>query len=206
MASVIGLTGTTVVFYKNERYLVDPEVYEPAEDTFFLADNVMNCVGKRVLELGTGCGLIAVRAAKQGGQVVATDINKKALECAKKNALAHGVLSRVDFRLGDLFDPVRGKRFDLILFNPPYLPEVPHTGKSIIDRAWDAGMNGRAVIDPFVDELPDHLTKNGHALFIQSSLSTPEKTVQKLAERNFTIEIKQKKMPFEKLYLFDAYR
>ncbi|MCS7131477.1 MAG: class I SAM-dependent methyltransferase, partial [Hadesarchaea archaeon] len=172
----------------------------PAEDTFFLADNLDAREGERVLELGTGCGILAILAAEAGADVVATDVNPAALRCARENALAHGVADRIDFRLGDLFEPVRGEKFDLVVFNPPYLPVS--SGESIggmLDRAWEGGPDGRGVIDRFLEGLPEHLEEGGRALFVQSSLSDIAKTLCML--RAFRVNLLRQKLPFEELFL-----
>lgn len=195
------------VHYKNMIFVVEPEVYEPAEDTFLLANNLDVHEGERVLELGTGCGLLAILAAKAGARVLATDVNLTALKCARKNARAHDVKKRIEFRLGDLFEPVNDERFDLIIFNPPYLP-VPREEElgTPLDRAWEGGPDGRAVIDRFLDELPEHLGPRGRILLVQSSLSNVKKTVRQLEEKGFEVEIVSKKLPFEELFLVRARR
>jgi release factor glutamine methyltransferase len=192
----------TIVYYKDKAFTIDPEVYEPAEDTFLLADNLDVRDGERVLELGTGCGLLAILAAGAGARVVATDINPLALACARKNANAHGASDLIDFRLGNLFEPVDGERFDLVIFNPPYLPvrDDEAIGNNI-DLAWEAGPEGRAVIDPFLEGLSSHLVDNGRALFVQSSLSNIAKTLLFLRTRDFKVDVVSRKLPFEELFL-----
>lgn len=192
----------TIVYYKNKTFTIDPEVYEPAEDTFLLADNLDVRKGERVLELGTGCGLLAILAARAGARVVATDISPLALACARKNAVAHGASDLIDFRLGKLFEPVDGERFDLVIFNPPYLPvrDDEAIGNNI-DLAWEAGPDGRAVIDPFLGELSSHLVEHGCALFVQSSLSNIAKTLFALRTRDFKVDFVSRKLPFEELFL-----
>lgn len=191
-----------IAYYKELAFNVAENVYEPAEDTFLLADNLDVNPGERVLELGTGCGLLAILAAKAGAHVVATDINQAALECARANAVKHQVEDRIDFRLGDLFEPVAGERFDLVIFNPPYLPVKQNEALGTpIDLAWEAGPEGRAVIGPFLKELPNHLVDGGGALFVQSSLSGLEKTLLKLHEHRFSVDIIRKKLPFEEIFL-----
>ncbi len=188
-------------------FVVEPEVYEPAEDTFLLADDLDVREGEHVLELGTGCGLLAILAAKAGARVLATDVNPAALRCARNNSRTHDVEKRVEFRLGDLFEPVDDERFDLIILNPPYLP-VPREEElgTPLDRAWEGGPDGRNVIDRFLDELPEHLGPQGRVLLVQSSLSNVKKTVRQLEEKGFEVETVSKKLPFEELFLVRARR
>ena len=195
----------TTVYYKGKAFRVDPGVYEPAEDTFLLADNLKVHKGERVLELGTGCGLLAILAAGDGARVVAADISPVALTCARENAAAHGVADLIDFRLGNLFEPVKGERFNLVIFNPPYLPVRDEEALGTpLDLAWEAGPKGRAVIDPFLEGLPNHLMRGGHALFVQSSLSNIAKTLVALRTRGFKVEVVSRKLPFEELFLIRA--
>lgn len=193
-----------IVFYNGIRFLVYPGIYEPAEDTFLIADNLDVRRGERVLELGTGCGLLAILAAKRGAKVVATDINPLALECARTNAAENLVSNQIDFRCGDLFGPVGGELFDVIIFNPPYLPVEPHEKfNDTLEIAWDGGKDGRKVIDRFLEELPLHLELGGRAIFVQSSLSDPLKTIRFL-EANFEFKTIRKKVFFEELFLFQC--
>jgi release factor glutamine methyltransferase len=195
-----------VVFYGEEEFKLHPGVYEPAEDTFLLANNLDVHRGERVLELGTGCGLLAILAAKAGAEVVATDINHSALECARVNAVAHSVADKIDFRLGDLFDPIRDERFDLVVFNPPYLPvRLEEALGDSLSIAWEAGPDGRAVIDRFLKGLPRHLAPKGRALFVQSSLANVSKTLRVLKKSGFQVNILREKLPFEELFLLRCF-
>ncbi|MGQ9788241.1 MAG: HemK2/MTQ2 family protein methyltransferase [Candidatus Hadarchaeaceae archaeon] len=199
--------GTKFIFYKGEKFLVYSGVYEPAEDTFLVADNLEVKCGERVLELGTGCGILAILAAKAGAMVLATDVNPVALECARVNAIENGVSGKIDFRCGDLFEPVGEGRFDAIIFNPPYLPvETEERMNEPLELAWDGGKDGRRVIDGFLNELSHHLELGGRAIFVQSSLSDLSKTFQFLEEDNFEVKILSKKIFFEELFLFRCYR
>jgi release factor glutamine methyltransferase len=73
-----------------------------------------------VLDLGCGSGILSVFAAQRAARVIAVDINPHAVRCTRINAFIHGFETRGEVREGDLFAPVRGERFDLVLFNPPY--------------------------------------------------------------------------------------
>lgn len=187
-------------FYRGREFLVLPEVYEPAEDTFLLADHLEVREGERVLELGTGCGILAVLAAERGGRVLATDVSEEALRCAWLNSWRNGVGQRVELRKGHLFEPVGELRFDLIVFNPPYLPEE---GEG--DPRWSGGEDGRKVLDPFLSALPLHLSKGGRALFVQSSLSGVEETLRRVREEGLGIRLLSRlKLPFEELVVVEA--
>ncbi|KXB04728.1 hypothetical protein AKJ49_01780 [candidate division MSBL1 archaeon SCGC-AAA382A03] len=196
-----------IKYYRDQKFRILPGVYKPAEDTTLLADNLKISVGEKVLELGTGCGLISIIAAKAGAKIIATDVNPKAIECAKKNAENHGVLEKIDFKEGDLFEPVRGEEFDLIIFNPPYLPVSSSESLNIgLARAWDGGEDGRKVIDNFLDRVSDYLKEEGRLIFVQSSLSGVQETLNILEKKGFSSSIEsEKKLSFEKLCLIKAF-
>jgi len=109
-------------YYDGINLNVPSEVYPPAEDTYLLL-NVLKPRG-RVLEIGTGSGILAIAFAKKGHEVVATDINPKALQAARQNAKSNGVGGKVDVIRADLLRGIRGP-FDTVIFNPPYLPSRP---------------------------------------------------------------------------------
>ena len=139
------------VFFKDYVFQIYEHVYEPAEDTFLIAENMRVEEGDVVLDMGTGCGILAVLAAEKTKRVVAVDVNPYAIECALKNAEMNGAKEKIEFRQGDLFQPVKlNENFSLILFNAPYLPSEPHEERSWIGKAWAGGPNGRKIIDRFV--------------------------------------------------------
>jgi HemK-related putative methylase len=117
-------------------------------------------VGSRVLDLGSGSGACGIAAARRGCSVVAVDINPAAVRCTKINAMLNDVV--VDARQGDLFAPVHGERFDVVLFNPPYYRGVP---RDAIDHAW----RSPDIIERFSDTLATYLNPGGHALVVLSS-------------------------------------
>jgi release factor glutamine methyltransferase len=196
------------LFIKDYVFLVDEKVYEPAEDTFLLAENLKVEEGEVVLDVGTGCGIFAVLAAKKAKKVVATDINPYAIRCAEKNAKINGVEGEIEFRLGDLFQPVRpDETFSLILFNAPYLPSEPREERSWIGRAWTGGPSGRKVIDRFIISAPEFLTADGRILLVQSSLSDVDKTLEMFDETKLKTRVAAEvKFPFETIALIEAKR
>jgi len=133
----------------------------------------------RVLDLGTGSGAGAVAAARAGCTVVAVDINPEAVRCARINALLNQVEGRVEARLGDLFAPVAGERFDVVLFNPPYYRGQP---RDALDYAW----RSPDVIERFAADLGDHLAPGGRALLVLSSDGEPRAFLQALDAEGFS--------------------
>ena len=194
------------VYFKNRVFAVDEHVYEPAEDTFLIAENLNVNNEDTVLDVGTGCGILAVLATEKAKKVVAVDINPHALECAKGNAETNGVTEMVEFRLGDLFQPIKhGERFSLILFNSPYLPSEPGEEESWLGKAWAGGPDGRKVIDRFIEEAPRFLAEGGKVLLIQSSLSDVDQTIQMFSDVKLKARVvAQVKVAFETIVLVEA--
>ena len=138
--------------------------------------------GLSVLDLGTGSGVGAVFAARRGASVVAVDINPEAARCARINALLNHIDERVDVRVGDLFDPVAGLRFDLILFNPPYYRGVPRDN---LDLAW----RGQDVFERFAGGLERMLAPGGYALLTLSTDGDCNELQAELQAEGFRSEI-----------------
>ena len=130
--------------------------------------------GKRALDMGTGSGTGAVAAAKQGFQVVGVDINPEAVRCARINVLMNHLEERIEVREGDLFSPVNGERFDLVLFNPPFFRGAPKNARDLAWRSPD-------VIERFAAALPDHLTPGGRALLVLSTDGEEQAMLEALA-------------------------
>lgn len=118
--------------------------------------------GATVLDMGTGSGIGAIAAARWASRVVAVDVSPEAVRCATINALLNRVERKVDVRRGDLYSPVTGERFDLVLFNPPFYRGTP---RDLVDRAW----RSPDLIERFAPGLKDHLTPRGFALVVLSS-------------------------------------
>jgi HemK-related putative methylase len=131
---------------------------------FFAAYLSSQRVGQNadVLDMGTGSGVCAVVTARHARHVVAVDINPVAVRCARINTLMNRVEDRVEVLEGDLFEPLAGRRFDVILFNPPFLRGKP---RDDADRAW----RSTDVPERFAAGLRAHLAPTGCALVLLSS-------------------------------------
>ncbi len=116
---------------------------------------------RRVLDLGTGCGIQALHARRFADQVVATDISQRALDIARFNAALNGV-DGIELRLGSLFEPVAGERFDRIVSNPPFVITPRREGVPSYEYR-DGGMVGDALVETVLRGLVDHLEPGGTA-------------------------------------------
>ena len=159
-----------------------PGVFAPRSDSWMLAAAIAleASEGQSVLDLCCGSGVIGIAAAKSGAEVTAVDISRRAVLTARLNARRNGV--RVRGIRGRLFDAVGSERFDFIVSNPPYVPApdggIPARGP---ERAWDAGADGRVLLDEICEQAPRHLRPGGAILLVHSSLIGVEPTLKSLA-------------------------
>jgi release factor glutamine methyltransferase len=173
------------------RLMTLPGVFPPHSDSLLLAQHLREAVepGARVADICTGSGVLAVTAACCGAErVVAVDASRRAVLTAWINARLNGVSIRA--RRGDLFAPLYGERFDVIVSNPPYVPadddELPTRGRA---RAWDAGRDGRALLDRICVQAPARLLPGGSVLIVHSSVCDPDRTVAMLARGGLAAEV-----------------
>ena len=185
----------------------DDNVYVPAEDSYLLADNLEIKKGQSVLEIGTGSGIVAMYASRLTDDITVTDINFDACELARKNFTENGI-ENIEILWGNLFEVVENRKFDVILFNTPYLPtEDDEVLDNTINYAFDGGLNGRKVIDLFLNEVGHHLNGGGIVQMIQSSLSGNDETLARLDEMGFIAEIAASEhFFFEDITLINAYK
>ena len=176
---------------------VDPSVLVPRPDTETVIevtrvarpDRTAAC---RILDLCTGSGAIAVSLAREypAAQVVATELSPPAARMARKNAERNGVADRVDVREGDLFAPVAGERFDLIVSNPPYIASSIIATLSAEVRgeprmALDGGGDGLVFYDRICGAARGHLTAGG-VLLVEHGYDQAEPVRARFAAAGFT--------------------
>ncbi len=166
------------------RLKVFPHVYEPREDSYLMLSAV-NCEkGERVLDMGCGTGIIAIKAALQGAKVLAIDVNKLAAKNALYNARLNGV--KVKILVSDLFSAINTKtEFDKIFFNPPYIAEEP---SDIYSLSWAAGKNMEIVLR-FLEDVRNFLSENGKCYIIVSTLGKPGKVLKAIEKQGFSFRV-----------------
>ncbi|MDR2873799.1 MAG: methyltransferase [Methanobrevibacter sp.] len=181
-------------------------VYEPSDDSYLLAKNLMIKKGDEILEIGTGTGIIAMNASILAKSVIATDINYDALKLAEKNIKSNKI-KNIKLCYGNLFNPVQNKKFDLILFNPPYLPtDKEDILEDDLNYAFDGGIDGMKTITSFLNQLKSHLKDKGKVQMIHSSLSKVEETIRILKSKGFQTEITAKeRFFFEEIVLITGF-
>ena len=173
-------------------------IYEPREDSWLLQQAVKKHATGHVLDIGTGSGIQAgtARENKRVKNVTAVDVQKDVIVSCKKT---HND-KRITFIVSDLFSAVKDKRFDTLIFNPPYLPRDQWP----IDKALIGGKHGYETLVRFLNEAGDHLTPNGRILIIFSNLTNKaiiDQTIDKnLLEAKGVAE--QHVGNFETLYVY----
>jgi release factor glutamine methyltransferase len=191
------------------RLVVLPGVFRPIADSRLLAGCVAAELepGDAVADLCTGSGLLAITAACNGaGAVTAVDISRRSVLNVRLNArLNH---ARIRVVRGDLFAPLTGERFDLIVSNPPYVPTdtapVPSAGPS---RAWMAGRDGRAFLDRLCARASAHLRPGGRLLLVHSSVCHPDRSIDQLTRTGLsTAVVARDRGPLGPLLSADAER
>jgi release factor glutamine methyltransferase len=200
-------SSTKRVYFDDYSFSVWKNVYEPAEDSFLFAENFEVKAGERVLDMGTGCGILGILAAKKASAVVAVDVNPYAVRCARENAKLNNLRGKMAFIQGDLFTPLReAEEFDVILFNAPYLPADESEADSWIGRAWAGGAMGRQVIDRFISEAPRHLKRLGRILLMQSTVADVDETLRRFARGHLNAKVVAEfSLPFfETIVLIEA--
>ncbi len=171
-------------------------IYEPAEDSFLLRKYVEKYASDKVLDIGSGSGIQAEAALKKTKNVLAVDINKEAIKLLKKKG--------IKAEYSNLFSNVKGK-FDLIIFNPPYLPEEEKEDLET-KLVTTGGKYGYEILERFFKDVKKFLNKNGKILIVFSSLTNKKKVDSLIKKYGFKFRLlEEKKIFFESLYVYLIY-
>jgi release factor glutamine methyltransferase len=175
-------------------------VYRAQDDTNLLIEAMSrsgHARGASVLDVGTGCGALAVAAAQAGAaRITAVDISLRSVLAARANAALNAVTVRALH--GDLFAPVSGEHFDLVLTNPPYVPSPrARPRRHHISRCWDAGPDGRLLLDRICDGVPEALANGGVLMLVQSELTGEQATLDRLSRAGLNAAVTARaRIPF----------
>jgi release factor glutamine methyltransferase len=185
---------------KNKQAFFLQMVYEPEEDSYILLEWVNKLAYGRVLDVGTGTGILAKGAAykKEVDEVIAVDIDEKAVKELKRQDVA-----KLKAFQSDLFSNVVGK-FDVIAFNPPYLPAE----ESDADASLDGGLHGHELIELFLKGAKKHLNAGGFILMVFSSRTGKESVDKVIVREKYDYELLEQKSLafFEELYVYRIQR
>ncbi|UWG48288.1 Methylase of polypeptide chain release factors [Halanaeroarchaeum sp. HSR-CO] len=179
-----------------DRRGIETDYYEPAEDSMLLADVVVADVDASdlVLDVGTGSGYVGARIRDEAGsRVVGSDLNPHAC----RRAVAAGI----EAVRADLVSPFADGVFDVVTFNPPYLPADDDAARDDwVEVALTGGESGRAVIDPFLDAVGRVLAPDGRVYLLVSTLTGIEAVVKRAGQRGFSsVLLDETSFPFETL-------
>ena len=142
------------------------------EDSLRLARTLPNCKGKRVLDVGTGCGIQGLLATPGAGARVLTDLEERSVELARLNARLNRI-AEVEVRAGNGYEPVRGERYDLIVSLPPYVPALgPHD-----DTVYAGGQDGMRMLRELIRSAGDHLSPGGELIAFAQLLCNDNETL-----------------------------
>jgi release factor glutamine methyltransferase len=174
--------------YPEPTISVRHNVYQPQEDSWLLVDAMHQSAlmpGRRVLDLCTGSGFVAIAAAQMDcASVTAFDICPQAVRCARTNATLAGV--EVDVSEGSWMDAVERAPFDVVVANPPYVPTPPGDDSALIGPgagpswAWNAGQDGRLILDPLCEAAPKLLCDGGTLLLVHSAIAGVQQSLDRL--------------------------
>nr|PVC52523.1 hypothetical protein MACL_00000715 [Theileria orientalis] len=186
------------------------KVYLPSEDTFFFVDilhnefkNIFEKNPRLILELGSGSGYITTYLLKMFKShendthsetnvsmpfCVCVDINKYAAESTNNMLKSNGVKSYCDSICMDMFSNINKVKFDMIIFNPPYVPGTAEDGNDVLDMAWNGGKDGSETIIRFIKTIDNYLDKEGCAYLLLEERNKVDEIVKTIRRTNHGIE------------------
>lgn len=179
---------TVTTTFPERAVSIADKVYQPQDDSYLLVDMMHETAlieGRRVLDLCTGSGFVAIAAAQMGcASVTAFDICPHAVRCSRGNAAVAGVT--VDVREGSWLSALDSAPFDVVVSNPPYVPTPPGAELDVIcssagpSWAWNAGLDGRLILDPLCQSAPKLLRDGGSLLLVHSALASVAQSLESL--------------------------
>jgi release factor glutamine methyltransferase len=178
----------TITYPASAHVLAAHKVYQPQDDSRLLVETMQQSGlvrGRRIVDLCTGSGFVAIAAAEMGcASVTAFDICPHAVRCAQDNAAVAGV--EIDIRQGSWIGALGCEPFEVVVSNPPYVPTPPFGDTEMISSgagpfwAWNAGPDGRLVLDPLCGSVSNLLCDGGSLLLVQSALAGVEQSLDTL--------------------------
>jgi len=179
-------------------------IYEPSDDTYLLIDTLKDFHNLLTLEIGVGNGLITQELALVNDFVVGIDIDANAIDITNQRIKKMHLSHRVDLLLGDGISMFNNKFFDLVVFNPPYLPHDKFT-----DLSNDGGTSGIEKTLYWLNLSLNIIKSDGRIIFLISDLSKPFFTLNRLQLELSSVKLRilsQTKLFFETLYVIEATR
>ncbi|MEF8832509.1 MAG: HemK2/MTQ2 family protein methyltransferase [Candidatus Thermoplasmatota archaeon] len=170
-------------------------VYAPSDDTYLLLSIIDVEGNEKVLEIGCGSGIVSLHCSARGCEVLSVDRDENALKNTKSNAEKNDL--NVSVRKSNLFSNITEGDWDIIIFNPPYLPKDKFLSE---DDRWDGGERGDEIVVKFLERAKDYLKRDGKVFTCYSSLSPTERIEEVIEERYEIDKIEQKDFFFETLY------
>lgn len=198
--------------FKEYSLDIPSRVYIPSEDTDLLL-NVLeeeiikrNKTFKKAIEIGAGNAFLSLEIYDNVNQLYSTDINPIVIDYLL-NVKDKYNLEKMKVIYSNLFDSIEeNEKFDLIVFNPPYVPteDLEKEDDSIngYDLAVNGGKDGREIINYFLEKLPNHLEREGVCYLLVSSLNNPVEIIENLKLKKLNAEIvSSQKLFFEELFV-----
>ncbi|MHA1192100.1 MAG: HemK2/MTQ2 family protein methyltransferase [Promethearchaeota archaeon] len=181
------------------------DVYSPSDDSYLILDFIRSNISqdifdgipikgiKNILDLGTGTGIVAIFLELLNlslSQIYASDILQNAIKCAQMNEKRNNIENKIKYLHSNLFESFPNHlrhSFDIIIFNPPYLPSIERIEKKSSDHTWDGGIDGLKVLSQFFSQVKDYLNlrKPSHIYYICSSKTNLGELYKFIKEKGF---------------------